>query len=86
MPRYIARFRGRGCRPAETQERIEQVDGTRIIDDSPRMVLVEAPDDAGLRSVLDPATWLVTEERRYRLPTPRKTIAPKTARAKRAAK
>lgn len=70
MPRYIARFRGVGASPAETILRIKQLDGAKVLDESPRMMLIEAPDESVLRAVLDPSTWLLTEEAFYELPSP----------------
>lgn len=70
MRRYIARFRGAGASPAEAVLRIKQLAGATIIDESPRMMLIEAPDESALRAVLDPATWLLTEEAFFELPSP----------------
>jgi hypothetical protein len=74
MRRYIARFRGVGASPAETVLRIKQIDGATIVDESPRMMLIEAPDESALRAVLDPASWLLTEEAFFELPSPQQKV------------
>lgn len=75
MGRYIVRFRGPGAKPADALERILHIVGARVLDDSPRMMLIEAVDDAPLRSALDARTWQITEEKSYELPTPRVKVA-----------
>ena len=43
MERFILRFEGDGDKPAGDVERIRALPNTKIIDDSSRMLLVEAP-------------------------------------------
>ena len=76
MRRYIARFRGLGPSPSETVQRIKLIDGATILDESPRMMLIEAPDDSALRTVLDPSTWLLSEETFYDVPSPQEKVVP----------
>ena len=76
MRRYIARFRGVGPSPSETASRIKQIDGATILDESPRMMLIEAPDDSALRAVLDPSAWLLSEETFYDAPSPQEKVVP----------
>ena len=76
MRRYIARFRGVGPSPSETVEKVKQIDATTILDESPRMMLIEAPDDSALRAVLDPSTWLLSEETFYDVPSPQEKVVP----------
>jgi len=70
MSRFVVRYRGPGKRPQETVDRLE-AGGTSILEDSGRMMLVEASEQA-LRRTLDSADWIVSEERHYPIPDVRK--------------
>ena len=78
MDRFILRFQGKGIKPAEEIERLCKQAGARVLDDSsPRMVLVEAAEEA-LRAALDrTSNWVMSRERSYALP-PRHPVADKT--------
>ena len=71
MPRFILRFRGKGARPIKDVEQIKALPETTVLDDSSRMLLVEAPA-ADLRAAVSTLTdWVVAEERMISLPDPR---------------
>jgi hypothetical protein len=70
MSRFVVRYRGPGKRPQETVDRLE-AGGTSILEDSGRMMLVEASEQT-LRHALDSADWVVSEERQYSVPDVRK--------------
>ena len=62
MARFVVRYRGTGARPNEAVERVKSIDGASVLDDTGRMMLVEAPEQA-LRSALAPdSDWVVAPE------------------------
>lgn len=65
MSRYVLRFRGEGPAPGAELDRLRSDPRLRIVDESPRMFLVEASDAdaASLRSEL--GGWLISEEQFY---------------------
>ena len=69
MDRFILRYRGRGTKPADAVERLRRAGATVLDDSSPRMVLVEAREDA-LRAALDQEPdWVMSRERSsYQVP------------------
>ncbi len=72
MPRFILRYRRAGPRPEADAGRIVRLTGVELIDDSPRMLLVEGPEDA-LRAVLaDLPGWVMTAETSVPLPDVRR--------------
>jgi len=71
MPRFILRFRGKGARPPEDVARIQALPHTTVLDDSPRMLLVDAPE-AEVKAAMDSLpNWSITEERTIPLPDSR---------------
>jgi hypothetical protein len=71
MSRFILRFRGKGPKPTQDVERIRALPNTEVIDDSSRMILVEAPEAELKAAVASMPQWMVTEERVISLPDPR---------------
>jgi len=71
VARYIVRYAGEGLRPAADVQRIRAVPGLTVLDDSSRMMLVEASQKnlKDLMGALPGWTW--TPERAIRLPNPR---------------
>jgi hypothetical protein len=70
MKRYIFRFRGEGESPAEDVERIHAE--SRVVDDSsPRMLLVEVPEQKARELADTLKNWAVSEERYVPLPSTR---------------
>ncbi len=74
MERYILRFRGPGAAPTEDVSRIGRQSNVRIVDSSPKMLLVEADSAAikKLQSTFD--QWRVSEENTVPLPDTRARI------------
>ena len=57
MPkRFIVRFRGKGPRPE-----IAPLTNARVVDDTPRMMLIEGAEDE-IRGAFPTEDWLVTPE------------------------
>ena len=82
MGRFILRFQGPGPKPAEDVARLCRLAGAKVLDDSsPRMVLVEAPEDALRAALGQTAGWVMSRERSYSLP-PSHPVADKTKRLK----
>ncbi|MDX2032930.1 MAG: hypothetical protein SF339_19795 [Blastocatellia bacterium] len=74
MSRYILRFRGQGKKPAHDVAVIRALPGATVVDDTNRMLLVEAPADElqlALKSLPD---WVMTEEQILPLPDPRPRV------------
>ena len=71
MSRYVLRFTGNGLPTAEEIDRIATHPSTHILDSSPRMLLIEVPDETlkHLASIL--ADWTISPERHYGVPDPR---------------
>ncbi len=68
--RYILRYRGKGPKPAADTQRIRTLRETKVIDDGPRMLLVEAPE-AVLRELMESLPdWVMTAERMMGIPDP----------------
>ncbi len=72
MPRFILSFTGQGPKPAEDVAHFEAEGHARIVDDSsPRMVLVEAPEQPLRLAVAKRPRWkLSAEHSGYALPDP----------------
>lgn len=76
MNRYILRFRGEGEKPETDVEVIRSLPHLKVLDeDSPRMLLVEAPEEE-LQPAMDALpNWLMSEERSYKVPETRPRVA-----------
>lgn len=74
MNRYILRFRGSGSKPAADVERVRALPHTTVLDDSSRMLLVEAPAEELETMLKDLPDWLMSEERVHTLPDPRPRV------------
>ena len=79
MERFILRFEGDGDKPAEDVERIRALPNTRIIDDSSRMLLVEAPSAKVTELVQALPQWSLSREHFVPVPDvrPKLRIPPK---------
>lgn len=69
--RFILRYTGEGPIPAEDRERIRHSPGARILDDSSRMLLVEAPEDTMEMLINSMSDWVSARERTITRPDPR---------------
>ncbi|HEV2805477.1 MAG TPA: hypothetical protein VGW57_11175 [Chthoniobacterales bacterium] len=74
MERFILRYEGAGEKPVDDLEKIRAVPKLKVVDDSSRMLLVEAPNDsvAGLIATLP--EWKLTKEVFVPIPDPRPRV------------
>lgn len=75
MPRFILRFTGTGAVPADDVERWRSLPNCQIVDETPRMLLVEA-DEQPLRELIKSGQdWRLTPETTaIRVPDPRPKV------------
>jgi hypothetical protein len=74
MARFILRYGASAAAPAEHVQNIRAMPGIRVIDQSPKMLLVDA-DEAALRDKIKSLPgWSVHVEHQIQLPDTRKTL------------
>jgi hypothetical protein len=71
MGRYILRFTGTGPKPAVDVKRIRSAPQMTVLDDSARMLLVEAAEEQIKEVVSSMPGWTWSPERTIRLPDSR---------------
>jgi hypothetical protein len=71
MARYILRFTGKGASTGDAKHRLTKLPDVQIVDESLRMLLVEAPPEAIGRLTEELPGWTSTLERTIPLPDPR---------------
>jgi hypothetical protein len=71
MARFILRFTGKGPKPRLDVERIRAERRLTVLDESERMVLVEATDEKVVKIVAAMPEWTWSPERTFRLPDSR---------------
>ena len=72
--RFVLRYRGEGRQPEADVARIRDLAGTRIVDASARMLLVES-EATPLQELLNTLPdWVMAPERQYEVPDTRKKI------------
>jgi hypothetical protein len=74
MKRFVVRFTGNDEPPPEDLDRIRALPESKVIDSSPRMLLMEAPDAALAELVRSIPSWSVSPEEFTPLPDPRPKI------------
>jgi len=75
MPRFIVRFRGTGPAQETDLSRIRALPGARVIDSSsPRMMLVEAPEEHLRNAINEMPGWVMSPEQTIQLPDPRQKV------------
>jgi len=74
MSRFILRYRGQGARPQDVVEKILAIGGAAVLEDSDRMMLVEAPEQELREAFGSEADWVVTPEVKYEVPDTRKKV------------
>jgi len=79
MKKYILRFTGSGAKPAADVTRIRKSEGVTIVDESPRMLLVQCAKTRAKQLVEDLDKWVMSEERSVELPNPRPKVRSKRA-------
>src|SRR5437867_13422011 len=84
MRRFILRYRGEGARPQDAVEKIRAIGGAAVLEDSDRMMLVEAPEQE-LRQALGSETdWSIAPEVTYDVADTRKKLRnPRQSRKRR---
>jgi hypothetical protein len=73
MTRFIVRHRGKGATPAAAAEVAARIPGIRVVDQTPRMLLLEGPEQA-VRSAFPDEEWLVAPEQTLDTPDPRARV------------
>jgi hypothetical protein len=71
VDRFIIRYNGNGPKPEEDVQRIRALPTTTVIDDSPRMLLVAAPETELRTLIASMSNWVMAPERTIKLPDPR---------------
>lgn len=79
MGRFILRYQGTGDAPRADLERFRALSGVSVLDDSPRMLLVDGPEQHVRQFVSEAPDWVMTAEKTYDLPAPHPSL--KKARA-----
>jgi len=68
------RYRGAGTPPAADVARIRGLDGASVVDESPRMLALEAPAESLAALVDELDDWIVAPDASHPLPDTRKRI------------
>lgn len=75
MPRFIVRYRGSGPAQEADLSRIRSLPETSVIDgSSPRMMLVEAPEEHLRNAINEMPGWVMAPEQTISLPDPRQKV------------
>lgn len=72
--RFIVRFRGQGAAPRDDVATVRAVPGARVLDESARMLLIEAPSRSALIEVEWLPNWVVAAETSVPLPDARASL------------
>jgi len=74
LGRYVLRYLGDGPKPPADVSRARQAPGVTVVDESPKMLLIEG-DDASLAGLAEAFPgWAVTPEQTYSIPDARKRL------------
>jgi hypothetical protein len=69
MGRFILRYQGKGAKPAEDVQRLLTLSGVKLVDESAKMLLVEAPVAETLKAAVESADgWSIALEHSVELP------------------
>jgi hypothetical protein len=69
MSRYILRYHGEGAKPHDDVQRFRCLPEVKLIDESSKMLLVDAPSAESLQAVLDTSgRWSISPEESMELP------------------
>jgi hypothetical protein len=74
MERFILRYKGSGPKPDEDVARISSLPNTTVLDDSPRMLLVGAPEPELRELIGSMPDWVMSPEQTIKIPEPRPKI------------
>lgn len=79
MAKYILRFTGSGAKPAADVALIRKREGLTVLDEAPRMLLVQCAKTRVRQLVEGLDNWVMSEERAVELPSPRPKVRSKRA-------
>jgi len=74
MKQYIVRYTKSASAPQEEKERVKSFPGVKVIDDSPRSLLIQASQETAAALGAALPDWLVSAQQEYTLPDPRPHI------------
>ncbi|HZX83910.1 MAG TPA: hypothetical protein VFF19_10120 [Reyranella sp.] len=74
MPRFIMRYKGAGAKPADDVRRIRRVPSVDVVDETPRMVLVESDAATATHLAQEFGEWSVAPDTRIPLPDTRHRV------------
>lgn len=74
MSRFVLRYRGGTEAPEEEIARIRASGSLRVLEESGKMLLVEAEEGELNRLMSDLPSWLIVPETTYSIPDPRPTL------------
>jgi len=74
VERFILRFEGNGDSPVDDLERIRTLPDLKVVDDSSRMLLVEAPQEVVTKLVETLPEWSLSKERFVPVPDVRPRV------------
>jgi hypothetical protein len=73
-PRFVLRYRGDGSVPDADVARVHGLDSAVVVDQTPRMLLVESEPEP-LRALVETlADWMMAPEQQYGVPDTRKQV------------
>jgi len=79
MKKFILRFTGNGPKPAADVTHIRECEGVTILNEAPRMLLVQCTKTRAKQLVEELDKWVMSEERTVELPNPRPKVRSKRA-------
>jgi hypothetical protein len=74
MNRYILRYGGASSIPDAHLENIRSIPGLKVIDESPKMLLVDGEEPSLREKLKDMPEWSIHPEQDYPLPDTRKKL------------
>lgn len=75
MSRYILRYGGSQAIPTEHVDRIRSTPGIKVIDESPKMLLVDGEESALREKIKEMPEWSIHPEKGYPIPDTRQKLA-----------
>lgn len=75
MSRYILRYGGSQAIPTEHSESIRSIPGIKVIDESPKMLLVDGDESSLHEKIKQMPGWSIHPEKEYPLPDTRQKLA-----------
>jgi len=74
LPRFILRYHGEGPAPRDDVARFKGALGITVLDDSPRMLLVDGGEDELRKFLGQTSEWVMSPEASYALPEPHPSL------------